>query len=109
MATKFAPKNYQDTLGAIVSAFLTAPDFYCDPIGRNFTYDEIFGDIFYGIEIVRGKTKNPEKLAIIEQVVTKILVSRAAFEANQERAGIMALADAKELFRCIKSAGKKSS
>ena len=107
MVTKFAPQSYRDTLGTIVSAFLTAPDFYCSPIGRNLTYDEIFGDILYGVEGVKAKTKAPEKLEIIEQVIVKLHEARAALEANEERAGIMALADAKELFRSIRLAGRK--
>ncbi|WP_041362003.1 hypothetical protein [Methylovorus sp. MP688] len=107
MVTKFAPEGYERTLGKIVWAFGYAPHFYSDPIGRNFTYDEIFGDILYGVEGVKAKTKVPEKLEIIEQVIAKLHEARAALEANEERAGIMALADAKELFRSIRLAGRK--
>ena len=107
LVSKFAPEGYSRTLGKLVWAFGYAPDFYSDPLGRNFTYDEIFGDILYGVEGVKSKTKSPERLAIIEQAIMKLHEARAALEDNEERAGIMALADAKELFRSIKSARQK--
>lgn len=65
MVTEFAPEGYERTLGKIVTVFADAPDFYSDAIGRNFTYDEIFGDMLYGVESVKAKTKTPEKLEII--------------------------------------------
>jgi len=104
VVTKFAPEGYERTLGKIVWAFGYAPNFYSDPIGRNFTYDEIFGDILYGVDTVKAKTKAPKKLEIIEQVITKLHEARAALEAKQDDAGITALADAKELFRSLRSA-----
>jgi len=104
MVTKFAPEGYERTLGRIITAFFKAPDFYSDAIGRSFTHDEIFGDILYGVDTVKAKTKAPEKLAIIEQVITKLHEARAALEAKQDDAGITALADAKELFRSLRSA-----
>ncbi|WP_041362001.1 hypothetical protein [Methylovorus sp. MP688] len=105
MVTEFAPEGYEPTLDRIVSAFGKAPHFVIG--GRSFTLNEIFGDILYGVEGVKAKTKVPEKLEIIEQVIAKLHEARAALEANEERAGIMALADAKELFRSIRLAGRK--
>jgi uncharacterized Ntn-hydrolase superfamily protein len=107
MVTKFAPEGYQRTLGTIVTAFADAPDFYCDVIGRNFTLDEVFGDILYGVENVKAKAKTPEKLEIIEQVITKLHEARTALEGKNERTGIKALLDASELFRSVRTAGKK--
>lgn len=107
MITKFAPENYQETLDRVVSAFLTAPTFFQPGLGRPFTLDEIFDDMFYGVENVKAKTRTPEKLVILEQVLTKLHEAKAALQANQERPGIMALSDAKELFRSVRTAGKK--
>ena len=101
MVTEFAPEGYEPTLDRIVSAFGKAPHFVIG--GKNFTLNEIFEDILYGVEGVKGKTKSSEKLVIIEQVIAKLHEARSALEAKDERKGIMALADAKELFRSIKS------
>lgn len=102
MVTEFAPEGYERTLDRIVSAFAKAPNFKIG--GKVFTSNEIFEDIFYGVETVKAKTKSPARLVIIEQVIAKLREARTALEAKEERIGIMALADAKELFRSIKSA-----
>jgi hypothetical protein len=106
MATEFAPEGYERTLDRIVSAFAKAPNFVIG--GKFFTLDEIFGDMLYGVETVKAKTKSPERLVIIEQVIAKLYEARIALEAKEERTGVMALADAKELFRSIKAVGKQS-
>jgi hypothetical protein len=107
MVTRFAPKNHSETMDRIVSAFLTAPTFFQPGLGRAFTLDEIFDDMLYGVENVKAKTRIPEKLVILEQVLAKLHEAKAALQANQERPGIMALADAKELFRKVRGAEKK--
>ncbi len=107
MVTKFAPDGYDRTLDRIVSAFGKAPNFVIG--GKIFSLDEIFGDMLYGVESVKAKTKTPEKLEIIEQVIAKLHEARTALETKQDDAGITALADAKELFRSVRSAGKKQT
>lgn len=105
MATEFAPVGYERTLDRIVSAFAKAPNFVIG--GREFIYDEIFGDMLHGVETVKAKTKSAERLLVIEQVISKLHEARIALEAKDEHTGITALADAKELFRSIKSLGSK--
>lgn len=105
MTTDFAPIGYERTLDRIVSAFAKAPNFVIG--GRVFSLDEIFEDMLYGIDTVKVKTKSAERLDIIEQVIAKLHEARAALEAKDERTGITALADAKELFRSIKTMDKK--
>jgi len=105
MTTEFAPVGYERTLDRIVSAFAKAPNFIIG--GRKFSTDEVFEDILYGVDTVKDKTKSAERLLVIEQVISKLHEAKIALEAKDEHIGITALADAKELFRSIKSLSNK--
>ena len=102
MVTKFAPENYQQTVDAISWACLSAPDFQSLIADVTFTLDEIFDDIFYGVNNVKVKTKKPEKLAIIEQVIVKLIEAKTALAANELRPGREALFEADDLFRSVR-------
>ena len=104
MVTKFAPENYQGTVDAISWACLSAPDFQSSIADVTFTLDEIFDDIFYGVNNVKVKTKKPEKLAIIEQVIVKLIEAKTALAANELRSGREALFEADDLFRSVRRA-----
>ena len=106
MITRFAPKDYQATIDRIASASVYAPDFNIgvEPYNVTFTLDEIFDDIFYGVNNVKAKTKKPEKLAIIEQVIVKLIEAKTALAANELRSGREALFEADDLFRSVRRA-----
>ena len=102
MVTKFAPENYQRTIDRLSWACLSAPDFQSSIADVSFTLDEIFDDIFYGVNNVKVKTKKPEKLAIIEQVIVKLIEAKTALAANELMLGREALFEADDLFRSVR-------
>jgi hypothetical protein len=97
MNTSYAPNGFAETREALAWAGAYAPEFK----GR-FTLNEVFADLEHGLDTTRPTIKDAERLAILEQVRTKLRESKAAFATGQIKPAHRALQDASELFRSLR-------
>jgi hypothetical protein len=95
--TRFAPQNYAETRDAISWALIYAPGFRGE-----FTREQIFKDLRYGVMNTRASLKDAERMATIEQCIDKLDAAEQYFEQRQSKLAHQSLLDAGELFRSLR-------